>query len=136
MKTLLVALSLTFLTAGVASAEPALKGPQIEAGVQQALVDGLKLVRDNKWDEWLKSYCSPSKLCLNDNSKKSLKTYNLPATQRRTKACLKAGDTVQVTRVDEVGTDDFKVFVQCEETAMPVPFRLGKENGKWLFRSI
>ena len=36
----------------------------------------------------------------------------------------------------QVGTDDFKVFVQCEETAMPVPFRLGKENGKWLFRSI
>ena len=134
MKKLLAAASLAFLLPLPAHAEAP---PQdAKAAATAALTEGMKLIRDNQWDAWIKNSCSPSKLCFNDNSKKSLKTYNLPAVQRRSKACLKAGDKVVVTRTDETGPDELKLFIQCEETAMPVPFRLGKEGGKWLFRSL
>ena len=133
MKTLLIALSSTFILGGVAFAE---KADPPAPSATTTLVEGLKLIRDNKFDDWIAKHCSPTKLCLNDNSKRSLKTYNLPAMQRRSKHCLKAGDTVTITRTDEISADEVKVFVQCEETAMPVPFRLGKENGRWYFLGL
>ena len=76
-----------------------------------------------------------TKLCITDQSKSSLRRYNLPAAQRRAKSCLK-DDKIQVTRTDEISADEVKLFVQCEETAMPVPLRLGKENGRWYFFSL
>ena len=130
MKTLLLALSSTFLLGGTALAE----APPVSA--ESTLHEGLKLIRDNKWDDWLGKLCSPSKLCLNDNSKKSLKTYNLPATQRRAKNCVKGDGTIKITRTDEISSEEKKLFVECETTAMPVPFRLGLEGGKWYFRSL
>jgi hypothetical protein len=102
-------------------------------------VSGFKLIRDNKWDDWMKTHCSSSKLCLNDNSKKSLKTYNLPAMQRRiNRGCLKSGDSIKVIRTEGNPASDatIKVFIECETTAMPVPFHLIKEGDKWLFSKI
>lgn len=130
MKSLILALSSAFLFGGVANAE----APAAPAEAKAALLEGLKLVRDNKWDDWFK-LCSPTKLCHNANSKSSLKTYNLPALQRRMGECI-INDDITITRVDEVGQDDLKLFVDCGAKQMPKPFRLGKENGKWLFRSI
>jgi len=135
MKTVLLALASTFLIGGVASAEKGGDTPAVSTP-ESVLLEGLKLIRDNKWDEWMGKHCSKAKLCLNENSKKSLKTYNLPAIQRRSKNCVKADGTIKVTRTDEISDTEKKIFVQCEETAMPVPFRLGLENGKWNFLSL
>jgi len=132
MKTLLLALSSTFLLGGSALAKE--ETPTVNP--ETTLLEGLKLIRDNKWDDWLGKLCSPSALCLSDNSKKSLKTYNLPATQRRAKNCVKADGTIKVTRTDDLSPQSKKIFVQCEETAMPVPFTLGLEGGKWYFQSL
>ena len=131
MKTLLLALSSTFLLGGVALAE---KGDPTNTA-EGVLLEGLKLINDNKWDDWISRHCSPDKLCFNPDSKKSLKTYNLPAMQRRAKHCLKDGK-ITVTRTDEISADEVKLFVQCEEQAMPVPFRMGKFEGKWYFNSL
>jgi hypothetical protein len=131
MKSLLIALSSTFLLGGVAFAE---KGDQPTA--EQTLLEGLKLIRDGKVDEWISKFCSPDKLCVNDNSKKSLKTYNAPAMGRRAKHCVKEDGTIKISRTDEISPDEFKFFVDCEKTAMAVPFRLGKFNGKWYFNSL
>jgi len=135
MKSLLIALSLS-LFAPVALA----KGPTPQTAThEKTLVEGLKLIRDNKWDDWMQRHCSTNKLCLNDNSKKSLKTYNLPALQRRiNRGCLKSGDTIKVVRTDGNPASDtvLKIFIECETTAMPVPFHLVKEGDKWTFSKI
>lgn len=135
MKSILVALSLSFFLPSLASAKEPTPVPTFE----KTLVDGLKLIRDNKWDDWMKNLCSTDKLCLNDNSKKSLKTYNLPAMQRRIqRGCLKSGDTLKVIRTEGNPASDttIKVFIECETTAMPVPFHLIKEGDKWMFSKI
>ncbi len=133
MKTLMVALSSTFLLGGVALAE----GPAKDIGTPEStLLEGLKLIRDNKWDDWMSKYCSKDKLCLNDNSRRSLKTYNLPAMQRRSGKCIKADGKLVVKRTEEIAPDQKKIFIQCEDTAMPVPFYIGLENGKWQFLGL
>lgn len=136
MKSLLIALTLSLAAPAALAKE--IKNPPT-ASHELTLVDGLKLIRDNKWDDWMNKHCSTNKLCLNANSKKSLKTYNLPAMQRRIqRGCLKSGDTIKVIRTEGNPSSDevLKVFIECETTAMPVPFHLVKENGKWLFSKL
>ena len=132
MKTLLLALSSTFFLGGTALAD---KGDPTNTA-ESVLLEGLKLIRDNKWEDWMAKHCSPDKLCFSTDSKKSLKTYNLPAMQRRSKHCVKGDGTIKISRTDELSADEVKIFVECEETAMPVPFRLGKFEGKWYFNSL
>ncbi|HRE91881.1 MAG TPA: hypothetical protein PK095_22365 [Myxococcota bacterium] len=143
MKSILAALSISLFIPSVASAKDPLPRPGAPEKASQAfestLISGLKLIRDNKWDDWMNTHCSSSKLCLNANSKKSLKTYNLPAMQRRIqRGCLKSGDTIKVIRTEGNPNADttIKVFIECETTAMPVPFHLIKEGDKWLFSKI
>jgi len=108
-----------------------------KAAYEEALVETLNLLKDNKYDDWIKKFCSTDKLCLNENSVRSLKRFNLPARARRAAACLRdGGKAVDVNRVDHVSDDQKKVFLNCEETAMPVPFQLVKEKGKWMFSAI
>lgn len=135
MKSLLIALSSSFLLSVPGASALAKDGDPV-APPETVLLEGLKLIRDNKWDEWMSKHCSTEKLCLNENSKKSLRTYNLPATSRRAKNCVKADGTIKIDHIDEIDATEKKFFVQCEETAMPVPFRLGLEKGRWVFRSI
>ncbi len=137
MKSLLAAIALTFL-GGTALAENTVVKHPAEGTAHATIIAGLKEIRDNKWDDWFKNRCSKQKLCFNENSRKSLKTYNLPAMQRRSKNCLKEGDSIIVTRVQgDIDKDtEVKIFIQCEDTAMPVPFNLIKEEGKWFFKSI
>jgi len=131
MKYLIFALTTTFLLGGVASAE----NPN-GAIAKSRLIEGLKLIRDNKFDEWATRYCSTEKLCFDDSSKKSLRIYNFPAMQRRMKNCIKSDGTITVPRYDEISKTEFKFFVQCEEYTGPVPFRLGMEDGIWKFLSL
>ena len=135
MKSILAALSISLFIPSVASA----KDTPPQASFEKTLVEGFKLIRDNKWDDWMKTHCSTEKLCFNSTSTKSLKTYNLPAVQRRIqRGCLKSGDTIKVIRTEGNPASDsaIKVFIECETTAMPVPFSLVKEGDKWLFSKI
>jgi hypothetical protein len=126
-----IALSLLATPASAESRESTPSTPE------SALVGSLKLLRDGKFDDWIKTYCSKAKLCLNDNSISSLKRYNLPAKQRRAAACLRQdGSAVEVNRVDDLSATEKKVFINCEPTAMPVPFFLIKEGERWLFSAI
>jgi hypothetical protein len=121
-------------------AAPALAEVVREPGAatpEGALVGGLSLLRDGKFDDWIKGFCSKAKLCLNENSLTSLKRYNLPAKQRRAAACLREGGAaVEVNRVDDLSPTEKKLFINCEPTAMPVPFFLVKEGDRWLFSNI
>ncbi len=111
--------------------EPAAQTPE------GAIVGSLKLLRDGKFDAWITTYCSKAKLCLNDNALTSLKRYNLPAKGRRAAACLREdGSAVEVNRVDDLSVTEKKIFINCEPTAMPVPFFLVKEGERWLFSAI
>lgn len=121
------------------------KEPKEDAGkkatpaYQASLIEGLKLIQDEKWDTWIADYCSKEKLCTTPNAIASLKRYNLPAMKRRVdRGCLKEGNKIAETRLDGDPSKDsqIKVFIECETTAMPVPFRLIKEDGKWLFQGI
>lgn len=127
-------LALVFATAP-ASAE-VVKNP--EAGTfQAALIDTLKMLKDNKFEDWIKKYCSKEKLCFNQNSERDLKRYNLPAKSRRANACLREdGAAIDIQRVEDISETEKKVFLNCEKTAMPVPFFVVNEGGKWLFSSI
>ncbi len=137
MRSLLTAIALTFIGGTALAENTTIKNPPADSA-HATIISGLKEIRDNKWDDWFKNRCSKQKLCFNENSKKSIKTYNLPAMQRRSKNCLKEGDSIIVTRTDGDPTKDseLKVFIQCEDTAMPVPFNLVKEDGKWFFKTI
>ena len=137
MRSLLTAFALTLFGGTAAAENTTIKNPPADSA-HATIISGLKEIRDNKWDDWFKNRSSKQKLCFNENSKKSLKTYNLPAMQRRSKNCLKEGDSIIVTRTqgDLTKDSEVKIFIQCEDTAMPVPFNLIKEDGKWLFKSI
>jgi hypothetical protein len=129
----LAALGLTLSLGSLASAraEPAPASPEA------TLVEGLTLLRDGKFDPWIAKLCSKAKLCINDNAVASLKRYNLPAKQRRAAACLRDnGAAVEVNRTDDLSATERKIFLNCEPTAMPVPFHLVKEGEAWRFSQI
>ncbi|MFO0744351.1 MAG: hypothetical protein U1F43_01585 [Myxococcota bacterium] len=134
MKRLLLALPLAFLVPSTSMAEtfkkPALDTPQA------AIIEGMKLIKDGKFDDWISKWCSKEKKCLNDQANSALKRYNLPAKQRRAAACIKDGDTIEVTRTDKISETELKIFVQCEPTAMPIPFWMIKEGSAWHFSNI
>jgi|GEM_PF-2035860 len=135
MKLLIIAPVVLMFAHGAAFADT----PKVsaDAEVKAALIETLNLLKENKFDDWLKKYCAKDTLCLNDNSTRDLKRYNLPAKARRAAACLRGdGKDVDVQRVDNISATDKKVFLNCEETAMPVPFHLHKVGEKWMFSSI
>ena len=123
-----------------ATATPAPVEPQTEltpeAAQDAAIVAGLKHIRDGEFDTWIKDYCSKEKKCFNEQASTALKRYSLPAMQRRAPKCLRDGDTIKVVRRDKVTETETKVFVACEETAMPVPFWLIFEGRVWKFSNI
>jgi hypothetical protein len=107
--------------------------------VHHALIEGLKLIEEGEFDGWIAQWCSVSKLCYNDNARKALKKYNLPARKRTVSACLKGErDSVQVTRMngDPAKDDAVKLFIQCSEDSMPRPFSLHKSADGWRFTKI
>lgn len=142
MKSLLLALSMSLAVPTVAFARDfstveAKDTAGLPAEVKSTLVSGLKLIREGKFDSFMNTLCSKESLCINANSRSSLTRYNLPAMQRRAeRGCLKAGDQIEVTRHEDAGNGEKKVFLQCESTAMPVPFYLKEEGGKWVFTRI
>ena len=136
-----VALALALWSPGTAFAEaPAVQTVTSPAAGTHlhALLEGLKLVRDGRFDDWVGTWCSTSELCFNPTSIASLKKYNLPAMQRVAPQCLKgAGETLEVTRIDgdPAGTLPIKVFLRCDPAGMPRPFELVNQSG-WKFKKI
>ncbi len=107
--------------------------------VHHALIEGLKLIEAGDFEGWMAKWCSAEKLCFNDNSRKALTKYNLPARKRTAAACLKGDrDAVLVTRIngDPARDDAIKLYIQCREDTMPRPFSLQKEEGGWRFTKI
>jgi hypothetical protein len=103
---------------------------------ERALLDGLKLIRDGKFDAWVSQWCSTKELCFTEKSIDSLKKYNLPVIQRLAPRCIRGtGDALEITRtvVDDKGT---KVFVACDPDAQPRPFTLVKEGKGWRFKAL
>lgn len=92
----------------------------------------LKLILDGKHDAFIKTLCHPD-ACSTPAAIKSIKHYNLPATERRAKPCLKEGDDVDVvkTQGDPAVDKEIKVFINCGEKRMPPPATLRKDGGDW-----
>lgn len=134
MKRLMLALPLAFLFPGAAMAET-FKKPAVDSP-HGVIIEGLKLIKDGKFDNWIEKHCSKDKKCFNPQTNAALKRYNLPAMQRRAGKCVKNEDTIEVTRTDKISETELKIFVQCEPTAMPVPFWLIKEGNAWHFSNI
>lgn len=134
IKHLLLALPLTFVLGGSSMAET-FKKPSLDTP-HGVIIDGLKLIKDGKFDDWIQKRCSKEKKCFNAQTNSVLKRYNLPAMQRRAAKCVRDGDTIEVTRTDKISETEMKIFIQCEPTAMPVPFSLIKEGAEWKFSNI
>lgn len=135
MKRLLLALPLAFLLMPGTSMAETFKKPTLDTP-QGVIVEGLKLIKDGKFDDWITKHCSKDKKCFNAQTNSALKRYNLPAMQRRAGKCVKDGDTIEVTRTEKISETELKIFVQCETTAMPIPFYVIKEGKDWHFSNI
>jgi len=109
-----------------------------EGTAHAALLEGLKLIKDGKFDDWKRQFCHTNDLCHNDNAWRSVLRYNLPAMQRLAPHCIKDGDTLLVTRTDGDPDKDDRVtlFIECNPQGMPRPFHLKKEGRAWKFSKI
>jgi len=105
--------------------------------VYAALFDGLQLVAAGKFDAFIDGFCSKERLCTTEQAIRSVKQFNLPASQRLAPKCFRGAD-LDVTRVDgDLATDDrVKIFIQCDERGMPRPYEMVKEGGAWKFGTI
>jgi hypothetical protein len=131
-------LSLTFgfaLVSGGASAD-IIQNPT--AGTAEAaLLDGLKLVKNGKFDDWVSKYCSKEKACATSDSIMSYKRFNLTMMQRRAPACLRENDTaLDINKILDEGDGSKTIYLRCEATTIPVPFNLIKEGDSWRFSKI
>jgi hypothetical protein len=136
-KLLIASMLVLLMAASVLAETTVIKNPS-PGTVYHALLEGLKLIKDKKYDDWIGTWCSTQELCFNATSIASLKKYSLPAIQRIAPYCLKDNATsLQVTRVDGDPAKDsqVKVFIICNPQGMPKPFTLIKENG-WKFKSL
>lgn len=136
MKQSFLALTLGIVLAGGSASAELVKNPAA-GSMEAALLDGLKLIKDGKFDDWVSKFCSKEKACFNSNSINSFKRFNLPAKQRRAPSCLREnGTALDIKNVEDQGDGSKKVFVNCEATAMAVPFYLVKEGDAWHFTAI
>ena len=137
---LLVAFSIALMLPAMASAQKKSRMVTPKEGTYlHALMEGLKTIKDGKFDEWVDKFCHPEELCFNENSKKSLLKYNLPAVKRIAGECLKDAPKMKVTRTDgdpAKGDKRIKVFVECNPKGMPRPFNLMLHGAVWKFKSI
>ncbi len=135
---LLIALLLLLVAAVPASAQKGKDVKPADGSVHEAILKGLELIRDGKFDAWIDRYCHKGDLCFNDNSKAGLKRYNLPAMKRQAAHCIKDGGVLRVTRTDgdPAKVDEVKIFAVCNPKGMPRPFTMKKEDKSWKFKKI
>jgi len=109
-----------------------------EAGSPEWIIlDGLRMIVDGKFDQWIKRYCHTGKLCRTPQATKSVKRYNLAAAHKLVGYCLKGEkkDKLKITRRVEQG-EELKLFLECNVNGMPRPFTLQRDGGAWKFRRI
>ena len=99
------------------------------------LVEGLKLIKDGKFDEWISDYCAKT-YCTTKQAKKSIKHYNLTAMKRIVGKCLGTDNVLNVTKVKDKKDGSKKIFVQCHPQGMPKPFHMVKTDAGWRFNKI
>jgi hypothetical protein len=110
--------------------------------VYATLVQGLKLIKQGKFDEWIDSYCHKANLCNSPGATQSVKRYNLPSLKKLlgyNPSCLRGNDdTIVITREDgDPATDSqVKIFLECRTGGMPRPFTMKKEGDTWKFKQI
>ncbi|MBN1130999.1 MAG: hypothetical protein JXA71_18565 [Chitinispirillaceae bacterium] len=101
-----------------------------------ALLEGLKLIKENKFDDWISFWCSAQDLCFNATSISSLKKYDLPALARLAPDFLKNnGTAIHVSRIEGNPQTDVlvKIFLLGKAGSMPKPFTMIKRNNSWKF---
>lgn len=136
MKHSFLALTLGLVLASGSASADLIKNPAAGT-IEAALLDGLKLIKYGKFDDWVSKSCSKEKACTTSNSILSYKRYNLPAKQRRAPACLRENETaLDIKNIEDQGDGSKKVFVNCEATATAIPFYLIKEGDNWRFSAI
>ena len=107
-----------------------------KASMYGALLYGIRLISQGKFDEWVDSYCHPTQ-CTTEKAVGFLKKMNLPALRRsHAKHCLRGKKkmSLKVTRIDKLPDGSRKIFVRCNPKGSPYPFRLmkdAKDKKKW-----
>ena len=101
-----------------------------------AILGGLQLVKDGKFDQWISTYCDPKKLCPTPRAKKALKKYNLTQLRKQAGYCLqKDGKSLVVTRQVKANKGE-KVFIKCNPKGSPKPFTLQKTGDRWYWITV
>lgn len=136
MKSAILVLALGFVLASNSASAELVRTPAT-GSMEAALLDGLKLIKNGKFDDWVSKYCSKEKICVTPDAISGLKRLNLSMIQRRAPACLRENETaIDINRVLDGGDGAKTVFLNCEVTATPIPFHLVKEGDTWRFSKI
>lgn len=135
---------LIFLTGswtGMAGEKKTIKNPKADTPYF-ALLEGLKLIKAGKYDEWVEKWCHKQDLCKDAKSISTLKKYNIMMQNRllnEKDSCLKGKeDTLIVTRTmgDPQKAQKLKIFLECKAKSMPRPYTLKKEGQNWRFERL
>lgn len=109
---------LAFLFAFTAHADPA-----IDAKVEAAIVDTIKMTSAGEMDAWMAKYCDP-KRCADARTKGEWKAYQLKQAKLHSAACMKDEKIDVAQRQGDPATDeDVKWFIRCEGRMMPIAMR-------------
>lgn len=106
--------------------------------IEETIRSSLILIRDNKLDEWMKTWCDPMR-CSTDQQKDDLRRYGLARAQKDAANCLHGKDDAIVIkrwRGDPAKDDTVTVYIACEEGRLPVPSTHTKVDGKWKVASF
>lgn len=134
MKRSILALTFGLVAALGGTANAELSKNPAPGTMESTLLEGLKLIRDGKFDDWVSKYCGKRTLCWNNAKIAEYKRYNLPASKRIVGACLREdGHAIDIDRVEPQDDGSKKVFIKCRPDASPRPYYLEKEGEKWVF---
>ena len=101
------------------------------------ILASIKMISDNKFDEWMGSLCHPT-YCPNDEkARTSMRQYNLAAAAKTSMACTTDdGKSLIVTRKDNKDDGSITIYTFCGEKRMPAPATLTKDGGAWKISSF
>lgn len=105
--------------------------------LEYTALTSIEMMRDGKFDEWMNSWCHPTRCPDDPNARASLKRYNLTAASKTGAGCLHdGGKSLIVTRRVDDAPDKKTIYLFCGETRMPAPSTYIKQGDKWLVSSF
>ncbi len=133
--------SILLLASAPALADDATPATEIKpetATPEQAVRASLILMKEQKAEEWIKTWCTPSR-CATEKQKEDLRRYMLKQAQLTSKNCLHGEhDELKIKSVEgDPATDDkVSIRVECTHSSYPPPAVVEKVNGRWYVTSI